>query len=577
MEVDSQGCTPLHLAITNKNVEMVRVLINANPNACVVADQNGGTPLHLASACGVPDQNEGTPLYLAAMRNEVKIVEMLIQSRPEAIHQVLPTTNETILHLCVRHDNFRAMEKLVDYLMANSLSLANNPGVISVNSVDSGGNTILHLAAQNKRMEMLKYFMKSDVIGIDVNIRNNEGLTALNMLDRKEMNDIGISCYDYNTREVRKQRATSNNESLKERLNTIVIVAALIAGVSFQAVVNPPGGVFQEDSKIDSVADPVMFTYHLNNVMGHSGMYPGFQLFYFEIGLPPQKTTRGNITADRAIECNISAHYDEIISYRINFVKDLLVAAKTLELVTRSILFENMSLNLAPGIVLEDVLLTLIASNYSSSTTMGGGPGSPPYLIRYAGTAILAYRSPKAYESYIFLNSISLVLCGLAIVVVTFDAFKKLLSGFVASIVGYLEVSIAVAVACISLSYVIVVQTIGPPFYLHRILHHKLSTTLGWAIMLPSFIFTLIYHYHKLIMKRRSRLRQFAFDQPFFKQFKVIFGREFWSDLKLFLFYVAFIGAWLIFHKSDWVSSNPVQEYLSVLVGEHLKPLMGFL
>ncbi|KAI3857883.1 hypothetical protein MKX03_004985 [Papaver bracteatum] len=436
MEVDSQGCTPLHLAATNKNVEMVRVLKNANPNACVFPDQNGGTPLHLAAACVVPDQNAGTALHLAAMRNVVKIMELLIQSRPEAIHQVLPNTNETILHLCVKHDNFRAVEKLVDYLVANSWSLANNPDVISVNSVDSGGNTILHLAAQNKRMEMLKYLIKSDVIGIDINIRNNEGLTALHMLDRKEMNDIGISCYDYHTR-----------ESLKERLNTIVIVAALILGVTFQAVTNPPGGVFQEDSKIDSVTDPVMFTYYLNNVMGHSGMLQGFQWFYLEIDLPPQKTTRGNNSADRAKECDISAYYDKVISYNTNFVKDLLVAAKTLDSVTRSILFQNMSVNVAPGIVLEDVWLTLIATNYSNT--------------------------------YIFLNSISLVVCGLTVVVVTFDAFKQLSAGFTASIVGYLEVLIAVAVACISLIYMIVVKTICPPFYLDLLLYVKLSTTLA--------------------------------------------------------------------------------------------------
>ncbi|KAI3902144.1 hypothetical protein MKW92_008553 [Papaver armeniacum] len=575
MEVHSQGCTPLHLAASNKNVEMVRVLINANPNACVFPDQNGGTPLHLAAACVVPDQNAGTALHLPAMRNVVKIMELLIQSRPEAIHQVLPNTNETILHLCVKHDNFRAMEKLVDYLVANSWSLANNPDVISVNSVDSGGNTILHLAAQNKRMEMLKYLIKSDVIGIDINIRNNVGLTALHMLDRKEMNDIGISCYDYHTREVPQRSATPNNESLKERLNTIVIVAALIVGVTFQAVTNPPGGVFQEDSKIDSVTDPVMFTYYLNNVMGHSGMYPGFLWFYLEIDLPPQKTTRGNNSADRAKECDISACYDEVISYNINFVKDLLVAAKTLDSVTKSILFQNMSVDVAPGIVLEDVLLTLIATNYSN--TVGGCPTSPPYLIRYAGTAILAYTSPKAYELYIFLNSISLVVCGLTVVVVTFDAFKQHPAGFTASIVGYLEVLIAVAVACISLSYMIVVKTICPPFYLDLLLYVKLSTTLAWAIVLPSFIFFLIYHYDILIMKRCFRNRQSAVDLPFFKQIKIIFPRKFWSDFKLFLFYGAFIGVWLIFHKSDWVSNNPLQEHVSVIVGEHLKPLTGFL
>ncbi|KAI3897768.1 hypothetical protein MKW92_004951, partial [Papaver armeniacum] len=137
MEVDSQGCTPLHLACTQNNVDMVTVLLNGNTNACTVRDRNGGTPLHLA-----------------AMRNEVKIMELLIEKGPQAIHQRLLNTNETILHLCVKHNTLSAMLKLVKCLVDNRENLANIPDPVSVNSIDSGGNTILHLAAQKKRTEV---------------------------------------------------------------------------------------------------------------------------------------------------------------------------------------------------------------------------------------------------------------------------------------------------------------------------------------------------------------------------------------------------------------------------------------
>ncbi|KAI3902148.1 hypothetical protein MKW92_008557 [Papaver armeniacum] len=230
MEVDAQGCTPLHLASKRKNVEMVRVLINANPSACVVADQNGGTPLHLA-----------------AMRNEVEIMDLLIRSRPEAIHQVLPNTNETILHLCVKHNNYSALQKLVKYLVTNRVILASYPNAISVNSLDSDGNTILHLAAKWKRTKILKYLIGSDDIGVDINIRNNEDVRALYMVDQNEMDYLEFGCgscgkYHADTEEV--HTTSRNDEWLKERRNTIISVAALIAGIAFQAVINPPGGCF---------------------------------------------------------------------------------------------------------------------------------------------------------------------------------------------------------------------------------------------------------------------------------------------------------------------------------------------
>ncbi|RZC85341.1 hypothetical protein C5167_041524 [Papaver somniferum] len=484
-EKDSQGFTPLHLATARYNVDMVRVLLShANTDACISLDQDGRTPLHLA-----------------AVRNEIKVMDLLIQSRPEAIHQRLPNTNETILHLCVKHNAFHAMKKLVDYLGVNAANLANIPHPISVNSVDSDGNTILHLAAQMKRMkQMLKYLLGSSKMGVEVNIRNTtpEELRALDMLDEYEMYRLGISCYDYNTtREVRQQSTRSSTKWLKERLSTIMIVAALIAGVSFQALIGPPGGVFQEDSKIDAITDPVMFTYYLRNAIGNHAMSYGFLSYSSHIlNLPPQETATGNITEA------------EIITYRANFVQNLVNAAKSSESLTRSV-FRYKSQIYAPGIVLEDDRLMNITSNYN--TTYGGGSGFSPYLIRYAGTAILAYTSPKAYESYILLNSLSLVVCGLTILVVTFDAIKYRPSGggFTIPTVVCLEVLLAIAVACISVSYMVAVATIGPPFYEYRTLFAKLMIMLTGAAVMPiaRYFYFLIFLYPHT-ERRFSRLRQ---------------------------------------------------------------------
>ncbi|KAI3835070.1 hypothetical protein MKW92_047529 [Papaver armeniacum] len=235
-EKDSLGLTPLHLAAARNDVKMVSLLIKANPDACLSPDQDGRTPL-----------------YIAASRNKAEVMELLIQSRPGAIHSS-----------STQHKRDNTTLKIVDYLLSNSVDLANIPDPISLNSVDSDGNTILHLAAQMKQMKMLKFLLGSNNTGVDTNILNNDGVRALDMLDKNIMEDIEFCFDEYDptaTKEVLQQ--STNSEWLRERLNTLMIVAALIAGVAFQAVINPPGGVVQEDSKIDSIKDPVMFTYYL--------------------------------------------------------------------------------------------------------------------------------------------------------------------------------------------------------------------------------------------------------------------------------------------------------------------------
>ncbi|KAI3902138.1 hypothetical protein MKW92_008547 [Papaver armeniacum] len=517
IEVDSQGLTPLHLASTRNNVTIVGALLNANSDACLVRDHKGRTPLHLA-----------------AMRNEIKVMELLIESRPESIHQVLPKTDETILQLCVKQGNLKAMEMLVDYLVTNKENPNNPDDMISVNSIDIDGNTILHLAAKEKQTKILKYLLGSDDIRVDINILNNDGVRALDMLDKNEMDDIEFGCdHTAATKEVRQHNTTSKNEWLKERLNSIMIVAALIAGVAFQSVINPPGGVFQEDSKIDSITDPVMFTYYLRNIIDNHAMSEGFQSYYLHT--LPQKTARGNITA-----------HDEIMTHRANFVKDLLTAAKTSESLTRSVL-PYTSQKSAPGIVLDDDWWMNITSNYN--TTMGGGSGFSPYLIRYAGTAVLAYTSPKAYESYILLNSFSLAVCAMAILVVTFDAIKNRPPGrFATPRVVYLEVLVAIAVACISISYTIVITTISPPFYQYFTLDMKLLIlSLGFTII-PIICLTnlLISHIPRRMLPKRcffSRLWQCALDQPFLKRLSYRNESGFiWLIAKVFLVYIVFAG-----------------------------------
>ncbi|KAI3959436.1 hypothetical protein MKW98_019026 [Papaver atlanticum] len=215
---------------------------------------------------------------------------------------------------------------------------------------------------------MVYYLLHSNNLGVEINALNNKNLKALHLLKQTEMDDIEIGCF-YRSGGV--DQTTSNKQGPNDRLNVLMVVAVLIAGIAFQAAMNPPGGVFQDDSKVDSNIDPVTFTYHLKSVI-NTPMAGGFRSHLRN--LQQQTTTRRNDVSVTTATNSAS------------FVKALLDT-------TLNGNSHSYTSTIAPGIVLENDKLVNTVSNYNTSN-MGSGAGFFPYLIRYAGTTIMAYKIP---------------------------------------------------------------------------------------------------------------------------------------------------------------------------------------
>ncbi|KAF8369666.1 hypothetical protein HHK36_032310 [Tetracentron sinense] len=84
-----------------------------------------------------------TPLHLAAMKGRVEVLEVLLNVRTE-VTRITTDHGETIMHLCVKHNRLEALKVLVE---------PESDGEF-VNWKDDEDNTILHVAAAMKQMEI---------------------------------------------------------------------------------------------------------------------------------------------------------------------------------------------------------------------------------------------------------------------------------------------------------------------------------------------------------------------------------------------------------------------------------------
>ncbi|KAI3833067.1 hypothetical protein MKX03_021345 [Papaver bracteatum] len=368
---DSNGFTPLHLASVRTSLPMVRLLLKANPGACIVQDEDGRTPLHLT-----------------AMKNRIEIMKLLMEEGlPEALHQINDQNGETILHFCVKNNSkLKTLKLLAGYLVPAQPSYPNS---ISINSTDFDGNTILHLATETGNMKITNYLLLNGSVRIDINVVNNKGVKALNLLSHADKNELQFGFYGYH---VRHDKHKIKTPTLKDRVNALMVVATLIAGIAFQSAMNPPGGVWQEDSKVNSNTDPVTFAYYLSRMFSFSisGTLEG----YIDNHLKPYASD------------NVGGKWERYLN-----IKDFVNALTNM----RGRGYRSMMLK---GLILQDLGYTDAVSNY----TIDGN--SFPYLIRYAGSPILAYTWPDHYVINMVTNGVAffasltiifLVICGLVI------------------------------------------------------------------------------------------------------------------------------------------------------------------
>lgn len=267
--------TPLHIAAMRGHVEFVKFLVTQNPLLAAELDFRKSSALHVASIkgyveivkellvvnsdmCLARDCEARNPLHLAVIKGRVEVIKELVKASYVA---ALQTTDrgENVLHLCVKHNNqLEVLNLLMEMISDDKL----------LNARDGDGYSILHLAVADKQIETVKYLLRNNKI--EVNLKDDNGNTALDILakSRRDLNDVqigdslleagGLRAKDMisssNTQNVAKfsksqvQKHDMSGDWLSRKRDAIMVVASLIATMAFQAGMNPPGGVWQDDN-----------------------------------------------------------------------------------------------------------------------------------------------------------------------------------------------------------------------------------------------------------------------------------------------------------------------------------------
>ncbi|KAM1095457.1 hypothetical protein EV1_010420 [Malus domestica] len=310
--------TPLHVSALHGHTEFTKALCTNNPKLAEGVDADRRTPLHLASAkghketveallsvyagvCSDFDENGRIPLHYAAMRGEVEVLQKLIDKNPESIYdKVKNRSKETVLHLCIIHNQLECLKLLVERDDRNGEFLNSRAGC-------DGGVTILHLALMLRQIKTIRYLLSVDAIRAEAIGVNGMSLTMLDILEyssiardefsrsleiqqilidagliRRENNEndkpnsdvAAAAVVSPNPRRAKKKKKLHKRVASSEKGSTpvrrcwiklmewlrypsdwvvetrgmLMVVATMISTMTFQAAVNPPGGVWEDNN-----------------------------------------------------------------------------------------------------------------------------------------------------------------------------------------------------------------------------------------------------------------------------------------------------------------------------------------
>ncbi|VYS61794.1 unnamed protein product [Arabidopsis thaliana] len=305
-----------HAAMKAKKTAVLDVILNEYPSLEDERDKDGRTCLSLGASIGnydgvcnmldrstksvyVCDEDGFFPIHTAAENGHIRIVKKILNRCPDSKH-LLNKLGQNILHLAAKNGEY----PLVEILMRDD----DTKHLATGQDVD--GNTPLHLATLNWHSRLIPFLNYGSNI---LQLRNNNGLTAREIAESmlkpnyifQERLTLAFLLYSHwsrglgSVKSLTKPSEPLDREKSKDYVNTLLLVAALVATMTFTAGFTIPGGFNSSAPDLGRATlatNPTLFIFMLFDILAMlSSLATIFTLIWAQLGDPSLVSSSINV------------------------------------------------------------------------------------------------------------------------------------------------------------------------------------------------------------------------------------------------------------------------------------------
>ncbi|KAL9225376.1 hypothetical protein vseg_001311 [Gypsophila vaccaria] len=292
--VDFDGATSLHKAIAQNSRKLVKTLMEIKDMEYEIKDKNGKTVVDMFEERCMCKSFDGfwfaqykkllanpdtlqklknhrgssgvTPLHLAIVWDDLKLAKTLVHTKGIELH-VRDTNGKTALDLieerCNHYDSlwYKFYKDLLDN--PNYIHLLKN------RRIGIEKETPLHRAIKWDDTKLAKTLLETK--GVELDIIDRDGKTALDLLEERykyrKWNEMCREIRLDPSLKIFRFKYLQRRRSIKDTQNTLLVVAALLATITFAAGLTVPGGVDSNYGSATLATNAAFLVFSISNAL----------------------------------------------------------------------------------------------------------------------------------------------------------------------------------------------------------------------------------------------------------------------------------------------------------------------